>query len=132
MGCIKMAKYYEMNENDVIFTVATDSVEMYRSRLEEERVRLGEYSETKAAVDFEAHLMALKTDNMIELDYYGKKRIHNLKYFTWIEQQGKTVQELNDQWYSDDYWTSEWAKADEWDEKINEFNKKTGVIKEYA
>jgi cysteine synthase len=33
MGSIKMAKYYEMNENDIIFTVATDSMEMYRSRL---------------------------------------------------------------------------------------------------
>lgn len=132
MGCIKMAKYYEMSENDVIFTVATDSVEMYRSRLKEERERLGEYSEMKAAIDFEAHLLALKTDNMIELDYYGKKRIHNLKYFTWVEQQGKTVEELNKQWYSDDYWTSEWARADEWDEKITEFNKRTGVIEEYS
>ena len=30
-------------------------------------------------------------DNMEELTYYGRKRIHNLKYYTWVEQQGKTL-----------------------------------------
>ena len=68
---------------------------------------------------------------MLELNYYDKKRIHNLKYFTWIEQQGKTVEELNDQWFDDKYWANEWKKHELWDEKITEFNEKTGVINEY-
>ncbi len=131
MGSIKMAKYYEMNEKDVIFTVATDSMEMYRSRMVEERERLGEYSGKTAATDFEAQLMGIKTDHMLELSYYDKKRIHNLKYFTWIEQQGKTVEELNRQWFDDQYWADEWQKHKIWDEKITEFNEKTGIINEY-
>jgi hypothetical protein len=68
---------------------------------------------------------------MIEMTYPEKKRMHNLKYFTWVEQQGKSVEELNAQWYDDDYWKSLYAKADEWDEKITEFNQRTGVINEY-
>ncbi len=131
MGAIKMAKYYEMNEQDIVFTVATDSMEMYQSRIFEERQRLGEFDPVKAAVTFEADLMGIGIDNMIEMTYYEKKRMHNLKYFTWIEQQGKTVEELNAQWYDDNYWKRQYAKVDEWDEEIIEFNKRTGLLKEY-
>jgi cysteine synthase len=131
MGCIKMAKYYEMNEHDTLFTVATDSMEMYQSRMIEETSRLGKYSEQNAAIDYEAQLLGIKTDHMLELSYYDKKRIHNLKYFTWIEQQGKTLEELNAQWFDDNYWAREWKKCELWDEKIEEFNKRTGVINEY-
>ncbi len=131
MGCIKMAKYYEMTEHDTLFTVATDSMEMYQSRMVEERERAGHYSEQNAAIDFEAQLLGIKTDHMLELSYYDKKRIHNLKYFTWIEQQGKTVEELNAQWFDNNYWAREWKKHELWDEKINEFNQKTGVINNF-
>ena len=131
MGCIKMAKYYELNEDDILFTVATDSMEMYQSRIIEERAKFGDYTDRTAEVDFEAQLLGIKTDHILELNYYDKKRIHNLKYFTWIEQQGKTVEELNAQWYDDNYWTNEWKKHELWDEKIKEFNERTGVISEY-
>ncbi len=131
MGSIKMAKYYEMDENDVIFTVATDSMELYQSRLAEEKEKHGNFDNRSAAVSFDADLMKINIDNIIEMNYYEKKRMHNLKYFTWIEQQGKTVEELNAQWYDNNYWKSHYAKVDEWDEKINEFNERTGLLKEY-
>ena len=130
-GAIKMAKYYEFNSNDIIFTVATDSMEMYQSRMKEYRDKLGAYTLTDAAVDFEGRLLGLKIDDMLELSHYDKKRMHNLKYFTWVEQQGKSVGELNAQWYEDDYWKSQYAKVDEWDQQIMEFNEKTGVLKKY-
>ncbi len=131
MGAIKMAKYYEMNEDDVVFSVATDSMEMYQSRLAEENQTHGEFTSKDAAVSFESDILGLGLDHMIEMNYYEKKRMHNLKYFTWIEQQGKTVEELNAQWYDETYWKSHYAKVDEWDEEIMEFNERTGVIKEY-
>ncbi len=131
MGCIKMAKYYEMDENDILFTVATDSMEMYQSRMREEQEKYGSYNELNAAVDHEASLMGIQTDHLLELSYHDKKRIHNLKYFTWIEQQGKPVEELNAQWYDKEYWTNAWKQVDEWDEKIDAFNRRTGVINEY-
>jgi len=131
IGAIKMARYYEMNGNDVIFTVATDSMEMYQSRLIETREIHGEYSSFNAAVDFEGRLRELNTDNMLELSYYDRKRMHNLKYFTWVEQQGKTVEELNAQWYDDDYWKRQYALVDQWDARIDEFNERTGLLRKY-
>lgn len=128
VGAIKMAKYYEMNENDVVVTVATDSMEMYQSRLVETRENSGAYTAKNAAVDYYGRLLEISTDNMLELSYYDRKRMHNLKYFTWVEQQGKTVEELDAQWYDDDYWTSQYAMVDKWDERIKEFNLKTGLI----
>jgi cysteine synthase len=127
MGAIKMAKYYEMNENDMVFTVATDSMEMYGSRLREEREKNGAFTDRDAAVSFEADLMKLGTDNMLEMNYYQKRRMHNLKYFTWIEQQGKTVEELNAQWYDENYWQSHYDLVNDWDEKIKAFNERVGL-----
>ena len=124
LGAVKMAKYYEFNENDCVFTVATDSMEMYQSRLVAANEKFGKYTEMQAAMDFERRLLGIGKDDMLELSYYDKKRIHNLKYFTWVEQQGKTADELDAQWYDDDYWKNQFAKADKWDEKIEEFNEK--------
>lgn len=132
LGAIKMAKYYEYNRNDIIFTVATDSMEMYTSRVQQARERDGEYTATQAAVDFEGRLMAADKDDLLELTYYDRKRMHNLKYFTWVEQQEKTVTELNAQWYDENYWPDHFGQVDEWDEKIEAFNQRTGVIKEYV
>jgi len=131
MGCIKLAKYFEMTPEDVLFTVATDSMEMYQSRLEEETGKHGIFTPLNAALSFEADLKAVATDHILEMTYYQKKRIHNLKYFTWIEQQGKTVEELNAQWYDAGYWKSKLDRADAMDEQIEAFNRETGVINEY-
>ena len=131
LGTIKMAKYYEMDENDVVFTVATDSMEMYASRLNEAKNKFGEYSTKNAGIDFEGKLQGITTDNMLELNYNDKKRMHNLKYFTWVEQQGKSVEELDAQWYDKDYWKSKYSQLNDWDKKINEFNEKTGLLKKY-
>jgi len=131
VGAIKMAKYYEFNGNDMVFTVATDSMAMYQSRMKEENENKGEYTALNAAVDYEGKLLGLDKDDMLELSYYDRKRMHNLKYFTWVEQQGKTVEELNDQWYDENYWTSQFEKVDLWDQEIEEFNERTGLLKNY-
>ena len=125
-----MAKYYEMEENDVIATVMTDSAVMYQSRIQELVDEDGEYTDKMAAVDYETHLLGQKTDNMLELRYTDRKRIHNLKYYTWIEQQGREIQDLNEQWYDfEKAWGSVQKQADEVDELINEFNERTGLLK---
>ncbi len=126
---IKMAKYYELTENDLIFTVFTDSMELYGSRLKEMEEEYGDYREIDAAVDYHQHIIGLSTDWMKELTYYDRKAVHNLKYYTWIEQQGKELDELNAQWYdAEEYWGSIHKMASSIDKKINEFNKMTGLI----
>ncbi len=125
---IKMAKYYELTENDVIATVLTDSSSMYQSRIKELEAEEGDYTPVRAAVTYEKHLLAQKTDFMQELGYQDRKRIHNLKYYTWVEQQGRTVDELNDLWYDEDgTWGLVQKQADEIDQLINEFNERAGV-----
>jgi len=129
LSSIKFAKYYELTEKDVIFTVLTDSVEMYGSRLEEMNEEKGTYTENRAMADHERFMLGLSTDYMQELTYPIKKRVHNLKYYTWVEQQGRTAEELNAQWYDyDNYWKKMNKQVDEIDALIEEFNKKTGLV----
>ncbi len=127
LGCIKMAKYYEMTEKDVIGSVATDSFEMYTSRVPELDEEQGEYTRDTAIRDYHAHILGIRTDNMAELNYYDRKRVHNLKYYTWVAQQGRTYEEIMDQWYDPDYWTEIQSQGPEIDALIEEFNHKAGV-----
>ncbi len=127
LSAIKMAKYYEMGEHDIVVTILTDSMELYGSRLQEMREEFGEYTETQAAADFARYLTGISTEHMLELTYADRKRVHNLKYFTWVEQQGKTYQEIQAQWYEHDYWSEIQAQAPEIDALIEEFNTDAGV-----
>ncbi|MBN2639726.1 MAG: pyridoxal-phosphate dependent enzyme [Bacteroidales bacterium] len=131
LSAIKTARYFEYTSDDVIMTIATDSVDMYRSRLNELNAERGSYTEVQAARDYEACLLGLKTDNMRELNYQDQKAIHNLKYFTWVEQQAKDVKDLNALWYDRGIWDKLFNQVDRWDELIREFNDRTGLLKMY-
>lgn len=126
--CIKMAKYYDLDEHDVLVTVWTDSMDMYQSRLVELRQQYGSYTEINAVVDYNRSLLGLRTDNMEELKYQAQKRIHHLKYFTWVEQQGKTVEELDRQWFDKSYWKSIHDSVGNIDVLIKQFNEKVGLL----
>ncbi len=126
---IKMAKWYELGDQDVLITVATDSMELYQSRIREMREEYGEYTENDAAADYHQYLLGQTTDHMLETTYWDRKRIHNLKYYTWVEQQGKTYEEIQAQWYDRDYWTSFQKQIPEIDELIKQFNEMTGLLK---
>jgi cysteine synthase len=128
LSAIKVAKYNELTENDIVVTMLTDSMELYNSRLTEMREEMGEYSEKAAAVDDSRWLKGIATDYLEDLTYMGQKRIHNLKYFTWVEQQGKTYEEIQDQWYNREYWTELQAEIPAIDAKIEEFNAKVGLL----
>ncbi len=119
---IKFAKYFELGPQDVVLTVLTDSMELYQSRLREMREAYGEYTEQDAAADFARYLQGLTTDYVLELRYPDRKRIHNLKYFTWVEQQGKNVRELDAQWADPTYWKRIQDLVPEIDALIEEFN----------
>ena len=128
IGAIKFAKYYELTERDIVFTVFTDSMELYGSRLKELEEKFGKYTKEDAARDYE-RLQTIGIDYILEPDYYEKRRIHNLKYYTWIEQQGKELSELNDQWYRwKEYWARIHSQVDEIDSLIEDFNRKVGLI----
>ena len=130
LTAIKFAKYYELTSKDVVATVLTDSVEMYKSRLAEMREEEGAYSNVKAAVDYAASLRGMRTDNLLELTYPERKRVHNLKYYTWVEQQGRDVADLNDQWYAQDKtFEAVQKQTQQVEDLIDAFNEETGLLK---
>ncbi len=130
LSAIKMAKYYEMGPNDVVLTVATDSMEMYGSRLDEYRELEGPFTPLDAAYVTGRYLDGTNIDHMQELTYVDRKRIHNLKYFTWIEQQGRELDELNAQWYDPTYWTGIHGMDRQIDKLIESFNERVGLLQE--
>jgi cysteine synthase len=127
LSAIKMAKWYEWGEGDVVMTVLTDSMDLYGSRLRELTAEHGEFSARDAAVAYDRYLLGQSTENMEELTYPARKRVHNLKYFTWVEQQGKSYQEIQAQWYQKDYWSSVHNQVGEIDALIDEFNGRVGL-----
>ncbi|MEW5813807.1 MAG: pyridoxal-phosphate dependent enzyme [Spirochaetota bacterium] len=127
VAAIKFAKYYELTENDIVLTVFTDSFELYASRIEELTEERGPYTRDDAVKDFEM-IKQLTIDHVLELSYTERKRIHNLKYYTWVEQQGKTYEEINAQWYEPDYWTSIYRQAPQIDGLIREFNARINAL----
>ncbi|MHA2357253.1 MAG: pyridoxal-phosphate dependent enzyme [Candidatus Heimdallarchaeaceae archaeon] len=125
---IKFAKYYELTSNDVVLTVFTDSMELYQSRLAEMNAAYGNFSRDDAVRSLHCSLFGQKTDNLLELNYIQKKRIHHLKYFTWIEQQARDLDELNEHWYNLNYWENIQSLVDPIDELIIQFNEKVGLV----
>lgn len=128
LSAIKTAKHYEMTSDDLIFTLATDAAEMYESRLLELREERGAYNEMQAAIDFESCLSGAATDHLKELTYLDRKAIHNLKYYTWVEQQEKDLEDLNALWYDRKLWPKLFNQPKKWDEMIEEFNQMSGVL----
>jgi len=122
LGAIKLAKYLDLKENDVVATILTDSMQLYGSRVEEMRAAHGKYTEADAVRAFFTSCLGEDTSNMLELDNNERKRIHNLKYFTWIEQQKKDLRELNAQWSDPGYWTGIQELTPRIDTMIKEFN----------
>jgi cysteine synthase len=127
LATIKTARYYELDGQDVLITSLTDSVELYGTRLEELREERGVYTELQAHLDYERYLLGTTTDHLRELRHTDRKAIHNLKYFTWVEQQGKAVEELDALW-TPIFWDDLPDRIPSWDQAIQEFNDETGVL----
>jgi hypothetical protein len=128
IASIKLARYYELGREDIVLTVLTDSVEMYGSRLRELDEREGRFDHDAAIRAHAVSLLGQRTDNVLELDQRERKRIHNLKYYTWVEQQGKTAEELTAQWSDRGYWAHIQEQAPLMDEMIGEFNREVGIV----
>ena len=127
LSAIKFSRWYELGEDDIVLTVLTDSMDLYGSRLRELHKAEGEYTEMDAAADYHRYLLGCTVDYVEELGYWDQKRIHNLKYYTWVEQQGKTYGEIQAQWYERDYWSRIHAQIGEIDALIEEFNERSGM-----
>ncbi|PKN45350.1 MAG: pyridoxal-5-phosphate-dependent protein subunit beta [Deltaproteobacteria bacterium HGW-Deltaproteobacteria-17] len=126
LAAVKTAKYFEMDENDVIFTILTDSSEMYGSRIREMNDERGAFTRDNAVIAFEGSLVKQGKDNYRELGYWDRKALHNLKYFTWVEQQGKDPRELDAIWHPE-FWDNIFSVIPQWEKAIVEFNQLVGL-----
>jgi cysteine synthase len=128
LAAIKVAKHHRLGSDDVVMTVATDGAEMYGSELDPiiARDHGGDFDDRAAAAVHARYLEGVDTDQLLELGEIGRRRIFNLGYYTWVEQQGipfDVFEARRDQ----SWWDALRPYTDRWDGMITEFNDRTGV-----
>ncbi len=117
LGAIKTAKFYGLGKNDVIVTICTDAIDRYHSVMAEMTQRYGKMDKVAAGARLESIFYGQKTDWIHEGTREMRRQWHNLKYYTWVEQQGKTVEELDAQ-LNPEWWLKEQAQVAEIDRRI--------------
>ncbi|HBM15504.1 MAG TPA: pyridoxal-5'-phosphate-dependent protein subunit beta [Lentisphaeria bacterium] len=124
LAAIKTAKYYHMNSNDAIITVATDPAFMYKSEGKKATGKYfnGKFNELLAAETFGQHLKAVTVDHFMEMTLVEKERVFNLGYYTWVEQQGVEIKDFNAR-KNQKFWQDLKKFVPIWDNLIREFNK---------
>ena len=116
LGAIKTAKFYGFGKHDTIVTICTDAIDRYHSVMDDMTKMFGKMDEAEATA--RAHIFCdQKTDWIKEGTTDTRRQWHNLKYFTWCEQQGKTVEELDAQ-RSEQWWQKEQAQVAEIDQQL--------------
>ena len=119
LGAIKTAKYYRLGKEDLIVTVCTDDIGRYHSVMKWLDEKVGVMDEAEATARAAGIFHGAGFDWIQEGTRHNRNRWHNLKYYTWVEQQGKTVEELDAQ-KAPDWWVAHQRKANEIDELIKE------------
>ena len=130
LGAIKTARRLDLGPDDVIVTVATDNAQLYVSELDKwlaDHAPDG-FDEVAAAEVYGAHLKAVRDDHVMELNEVDRRRIFNLGYYTWVEQQGVPLEDF-DRRRSQDFWQGVADLVPVWDEMIERFNAETGINK---
>lgn len=130
IAAMKTAAYYDMTADDVLFIPMTDSMELYGSRLAEMAEERGSFKADDAISVKARYLDGNTIAHFRELSYSDRKALHQFKYFTWVEQQGKSADELRRLW-DESFWQDVFSptRIAEWDKQINAFNEATGVLK---
>ena len=129
LGAVKVAKYLGLDGDDVVATVATDGAQMYAS--EREHIAARDFPEgfdhAEAAEAFGRWMLGAETDHLLETTLPDRERIFNLGYFTWVEQQGISVEDFTKR-RDQAFWRDMRGILPVWDEMIREFNARTRVL----
>ncbi len=94
LAAIKSAKALSLGGDDLLVTVATDGFDRYPSVLRALDEREGPQTR-ELALQRLGTLRSVGTDWVQEGTRQARERWHNQKYFTWVEQQGKSLEELD-------------------------------------
>lgn len=126
LGAIKTAKHYNLGKDDVIYTIATDDLSRYHSVMDDMRRDYGDIDEAVAVGVTEAIFHGQRTDWIMDGTAEARERWHNLKYYTWVEQQGKTVEELDAQ-RDQAWWVDHQKRVADIDKAILDYRSKHGM-----
>jgi hypothetical protein len=133
VASIKLATHLDLGADDVVMTVATDSAAMYGS--ERDNYRAKHYSEgfdeVNAGEIFAGALEAITDDHIVELKHQDRKRIFNLGYYTWVEQQGVRFEDFEKR-KDQSFWRGLVETIPAWDRLIESFNAEAGVARSAA
>ncbi len=123
VGAIKYAKYHQLGAEDAVLTVATDGSEMYGTELEKTIAAIfpGGFDELAAAEVFGRYLLGTGTEHTLEMTRQDRQRMFNLGYYTWVEQQGVSLEDF-DARRSPAFWDDLMEMVPIWDKMIGEFN----------
>jgi len=128
LAAITTAKQWGLGSDDVLITVATDGSEMYNS--EREKVMsthfAGGFDDTEAAATFDEHLVDVSTEHVLEMGPVERDRVFNLGYFTWVEQQGVSIEDFERR-RDQSFWNGLRPLVASWDTQIEAFNDATGA-----
>ena len=119
LASIKAAHHYGLGAKDAVLTLATDGFDRYPSVLERLVSERGPLTGDDARRRVEEVFHGQGGEWVLEGTPSVRRRWHNQKYFTWVEQQGKSVAELN-ALADPAFWEQQRAKADEIDASIRE------------
>ncbi|HUK45172.1 MAG TPA: hypothetical protein VLV28_07750 [Gaiellaceae bacterium] len=128
LAAIKVAKYLDLTPEDVVVTVATDGAAMYGS---ERELALAKhfpegFDEVSAAEAFGEHLLGAGVGDLLELTRPDRERIFNLGYYTWVEQQGVSIEAFEAR-RDQSFWTGIRSVVSDWDHLIEELNERAGT-----
>ena len=127
VAAIKLAKRLEYGSDDVVMTVATDSAAMYHSERETYRARKypDSFDEVNAGEIYGRHIEGIADDHVLELTHLDRNRIFNLGYYTWVEQQGVSIEDFDSR-RKQDFWQGLIETIPAWDRQIEDFNAEIG------
>ena len=129
LAAVKTAKVLDLGPRQAVVTVATDGAAMYRSELDAKilpRDFPDGFDAVAAAETFGRHVLGAGEDHTLELSRTDRNRIFNLGYYTWVEQQGVSIEDFEAR-RQQSWWRDLRRSIPEWDAAIEEFNARTGV-----
>ncbi len=129
LASIKVAKYLELGADEVLITVATDPASLYGSERDKTLGRdfPNGFDAVAAGEVYGEHLAGTRTDHLLECNHRDRKRIFDLGYYTWVEQQGVSIEEFTARRHRS-FWRGLVRLLEAWDAMIEEFNARTGVL----
>ena len=128
LAACRYACHFDLNQEHVVITVATDSSDLYRSQIDSmvENKYQGAFDALSSAEIFGRHLMAIDGSELLDLTYNDQKRIFNLGYYTWVEQQGVTLDDFEAR-RSQEFWKSLSVDVEDWDQRIESVNEQVDI-----